>query len=85
MGELAITRAFGDKSFKMGIKAMLEEEADEIARGLNESDQAKDLTAPLVSAEPEIASMVSWHRGHRIFVWFGIASIVLTFFFGCRC
>jgi len=58
MGELAITRAFGDKSFKMGIKAMLEEEADEIARGLNENDQAKDLTAPLVSAEPEIASMV---------------------------
>ena len=30
MGELAITRAFGDKSFKMGIKAMLEDEADEI-------------------------------------------------------
>jgi serine/threonine protein phosphatase PrpC len=59
MGELAITRAFGDKSFKMGIKAMLEEEADEIARGLNDNDQAKDLTAPLVSAEPEIASMVS--------------------------
>ena len=58
MGELAITRAFGDKSFKMGIKAMLEEEADELARGLNENDQAKDLTAPLVSAEPEIASMV---------------------------
>lgn len=58
MGELAITRAFGDKSFKMGIKAMLEDEADEISRGLNENDQAKDLTAPLVSAEPEIASMV---------------------------
>jgi hypothetical protein len=37
---------------------MLEDEADEIARGLNENDQAKDLTAPLVSAEPEIASMV---------------------------
>lgn len=65
MGELAITRAFGDKSFKMGIKAMLEEEADEIARGLNENDQAKDLTAPLVSAEPEIASMV---RSHITFV-----------------
>eukprot|EP00934_Nitzschia_sp_Nitz4_P006981 Nitzschia sp. Nitz4//scaffold1_size375055//92016//94725//NITZ4_000236-RA/size375055-snap-gene-0.243-mRNA-1//-1//CDS//3329540925//6971//frame0 len=61
MGELAITRAFGDKSFKLGIKAMLEEEADEIARGLNENDQAKDLTAPLVSAEPEIASMVLSH------------------------
>lgn len=62
MGELAITRAFGDKSFKMGIKAMLEEEADEISRGLNENEQAKDLTAPLVSAEPEIASMVLSHN-----------------------
>ena len=59
MGELAITRAFGDKSFKMGIKAMLEEEAEELAGGVNENEQAKDLTAPLVSAEPEIASMVS--------------------------
>jgi len=61
MGELAITRAFGDKSFKMGIKAMLEDEADEIARGLNENSEAKDLTAPLVSAEPEIASLVMSH------------------------
>jgi serine/threonine protein phosphatase PrpC len=58
MGELAITRAFGDKSFKMGIKAMLEEDADELAGGANGNEQAKDLTAPLVSAEPEIASMV---------------------------
>lgn len=61
MGELAITRAFGDKSFKMGIKAMLEEEAEELAGGVNENEQAKDLTAPLVSAEPEIASMVLSH------------------------
>jgi serine/threonine protein phosphatase PrpC len=59
MGELAITRAFGDKSFKMGIKAMLEEEAEELAGGGN--DEAKDLTAPLVSAEPEIASMILSH------------------------
>lgn len=58
MGELAITRAFGDKSFKMGIKAMLEEEAEELA---NANDEAKDLTAPLVSAEPEIASMILSH------------------------
>lgn len=56
MGELAITRAFGDKSFKMGIKAMLEEEAEELA------GEAKDLTAPLVSAEPEIASMILSHN-----------------------
>jgi serine/threonine protein phosphatase PrpC len=57
MGELAITRAFGDKSFKMGIKAMLEEDAEDLA-GNNENEQAKDLTAPLVTSEPEIASMV---------------------------
>jgi len=58
MGELAITRAFGDKSFKMGIKAMLDEESEDMNGSANE-DIAKDLTAPLVSSEPEIASMVS--------------------------
>lgn len=57
MGELAITRAFGDKSFKMGIKAMLEDDADDVS-GMHDNESAKDLTAPLVSAEPEIASMV---------------------------
>jgi hypothetical protein len=61
MGELAITRAFGDKSFKMGIKAMLEEDTDDLG-GNHENEQAKDLTAPLVSAEPEIASMVCGSR-----------------------
>mmetsp|Transcript_33088 Transcript_33088/g.63213 ORF Transcript_33088/g.63213 Transcript_33088/m.63213 type:complete len:676 (-) Transcript_33088:380-2407(-) len=60
MGELAITRAFGDKSFKMGIKAMLEEDADELGGGVSD-DATKDLTAPLVSAEPEIASIVLSH------------------------
>lgn len=60
MGELAITRAFGDKSFKMGIKAMLDDDPDDIANsGMSSEDLAKDLTAPLVSSEPEIASMVS--------------------------
>jgi len=63
MGELAITRAFGDKSFKMGIKAMLEEEADNTSgSAINEAEIAKDLTAPLVSSEPEIASMVLSHN-----------------------
>ena len=61
MGELAITRAFGDKSFKMGIKAMLEEDAEELT-GANGNAEAKDLNAPLVSAEPEIASMVLSHN-----------------------
>lgn len=60
MGELAITRAFGDKSFKMGIKAMLEDEAEELTR-TNGEQEKKDLTAPLVSAEPEIASMILSH------------------------
>jgi len=61
MGELAITRAFGDKSFKMGIKAMLEEEADDQAFSGSKDEVAKDLTAPLVSSEPEIATMVLSH------------------------
>jgi len=61
MGELAITRAFGDKSFKMGIKAMLDEESEDMNNGGGD-DLAKDLTAPLVSSEPEIASMVMNHN-----------------------
>ena len=61
MGELAITRAFGDKSFKMGIKAMLEDEAEELT-GKNGEQEKLDLTAPLVSAEPEIASMLLSHN-----------------------
>jgi serine/threonine protein phosphatase PrpC len=62
MGELAITRAFGDKSFKMGIKAMLEDEAEELAGGGGTDNTEQDLTAPLVSAEPEIASMILSHN-----------------------
>lgn len=58
MGELAITRAFGDKSFKMGIKAMLDEDSQDMQNGSSNEDIAKDLSAPLVSSEPEIASMV---------------------------
>jgi len=81
MGELAITRAFGDKSFKMGIKAMLEEDQENgMSDALESQDrignfsssmddsgdgdqvpQHRDLTAPLVSAEPEIASTILSH------------------------
>eukprot|EP00588_Corethron_pennatum_P014054 CAMPEP_0194279606 /NCGR_PEP_ID=MMETSP0169-20130528/14022_1 /TAXON_ID=218684 /ORGANISM="Corethron pennatum, Strain L29A3" /LENGTH=674 /DNA_ID=CAMNT_0039024053 /DNA_START=349 /DNA_END=2373 /DNA_ORIENTATION=+ len=61
MGELAITRAFGDKSFKMGIKAMLEEEADDMSESNGDKDLTA-LTAPLVTAEPEIASLVLSHN-----------------------
>ena len=84
MGELAITRAFGDKSFKMGIKAMLEEEAEDMsgAVGMSDNDIAKDLTAPLVSAEPEIASMVSCSDGHclRFCLCFDIALFLCHYF-----
>merc|ERR1719215_1058890 len=81
MGELAITRAFGDKSFKMGIKAILEEDQENgMSDALESQDrignfsssmddsgdgdqvpQHRDLTAPLVSAEPEIASTILSH------------------------
>ena len=61
MGELAITHAFGDKCFKMGIKAMLEEEAEELA-GTNGTEEAKDLAAPLMSAEPKIVLVVLSHN-----------------------
>ena len=36
MGELAITRAFGNKSYKMGSKTMLEENEHDVGR--NESN-----------------------------------------------
>jgi len=43
----------------MGIKAMLEEEGDGQGNNAGSNDElSKDLSAPLVSAEPEIASMV---------------------------
>jgi protein phosphatase PTC2/3 len=42
---------------------MLEEEdVEELAGGANGNEAAKDLTAPLVSAEPEIASMILSHN-----------------------
>jgi serine/threonine protein phosphatase PrpC len=78
MGELAITRAFGDKSFKMGIKAMLEEEAEELSGGASLNDEAKDLTAPLVSAEPEIASMVSYDDCWPLCVFMRVCAHSLT-------
>jgi protein phosphatase len=78
MGELAITRAFGDKSFKMGIKAMLEDDADDVS-GMHDNESAKDLTAPLVSAEPEIASMV------RVPLQFGTPFLCSCFLLTLNC
>jgi serine/threonine protein phosphatase PrpC len=50
MGELAVSRAFGDAEFKKGISEILGEE--NVGRGEENPDH--DLTQPLVVAEPEI-------------------------------
>mmetsp|Transcript_30156 Transcript_30156/g.35566 ORF Transcript_30156/g.35566 Transcript_30156/m.35566 type:complete len:593 (-) Transcript_30156:238-2016(-) len=49
MGELAVSRAFGDAEFKKGISEILGEE--NVGRGEENPDH--DLTQPLVIAEPE--------------------------------
>ena len=50
MGELAVSRAFGDAEFKKGISEILGEE--NVGKG--EEPPGTDLTKPLVVAEPEV-------------------------------
>jgi serine/threonine protein phosphatase PrpC len=50
MGELAVSRAFGDAEFKKGISEILGEE--NVGKGEENPDH--DLTKPLVIAEPEV-------------------------------
>ena len=62
MGELAISRAFGDKGFKRGIKEMLEEDGMGDDMSDDEMDDEgkkvdKDKDQPLVIAEPEITEL----------------------------
>merc|ERR1711988_1873897 len=55
MGELAVSRAFGDSEFKKGIREILgEENTSAGAKDESAEDQDQDLTKPLVVAEPEI-------------------------------
>jgi serine/threonine protein phosphatase PrpC len=54
MGELAVSRAFGDADFKRGISQALQEEGVELP---DEADGA-DFEKPLIIAEPEIQSIV---------------------------
>ncbi len=56
MGELAVSRAFGDRNFKKGVAEMLED--DGLEGGESDSDNGKDLTKPLVVAEPEIEEVM---------------------------
>ncbi|CAM9608520.1 unnamed protein product [Chrysoparadoxa australica] len=56
MGELAVSRAFGDKEFKMGMKSILNEDTDS-SGGCGEGEgSAEESTAdkPLITAEPEM-------------------------------
>ena len=55
MGELAVSRAFGDSDFKKGIREILgEENTSAGAKDESAEDQDQDLTKPLVVAEPEV-------------------------------
>ena len=51
MGELAVSRAFGDSEFKKGIQSIIGQ--DELMKG-DENDGEKNWDQPLVIAEPEI-------------------------------
>ena len=57
MGELAISRAFGDNSFKGGIKTMLTEGGADDDGHSDDDGYGEDFTAPLVIAEPEITEI----------------------------
>ena len=53
MGELAVSRAFGDADFKQGISSALQEEGMELP-----ADTDADFEKPLIVAEPEVQSIV---------------------------
>lgn len=53
MGELAVSRAFGDSEFKKGISEILGEEA----ANMRDDNAEQDLSKPLVIAEPEFMAI----------------------------
>lgn len=52
MGELAVSRAFGDSEFKKGIQSIIGQ--DELLRNENGGEDEKNWDQPLVIAEPDI-------------------------------
>lgn len=54
MGELAVSRAFGDAEFKRGIQAIIEEEGGKLPTG--QDGEEKNWDQPLVIAEPEVTA-----------------------------
>jgi serine/threonine protein phosphatase PrpC len=58
MGELAVSRAFGDAEFKKGIKSIIEDEGVDMGAGSAASaEEQKSWDQPLITAEPEIESL----------------------------
>lgn len=53
MGELAVSRAFGDVEFKKGIKSIIEEEGVGMAGNNSTADEQKSWDQPLITAEPD--------------------------------
>jgi serine/threonine protein phosphatase PrpC len=53
MGELAVSRAFGDAEFKKGIKSIIEEEGVGLSGGSTAEEQ-KSWDQPLIIAEPDV-------------------------------
>lgn len=56
MGELAVSRAFGDAEFKKGIQSIIEEEGG--AMGGDMSGEAKNWDEPLIIAEPDVTATI---------------------------
>ena len=55
MGELAVSRAFGDADFKKGIQSIIDEEGGSPTEmNQNANDTQQDWDKPLIIAEPEI-------------------------------
>lgn len=68
MGELAVSRAFGDAEFKKGISEILGDEAASVSSsGRPGSSSEPDLSKPLIVAEPEIMA-VSLEPGNDDFL-----------------
>ncbi|GMH94028.1 hypothetical protein TrST_g4054 [Triparma strigata] len=61
MGELAISRAFGDKGFKSGVRGMLGGDSDSSEDGKEGGSpmDAEMSSAPLVIAEPEVTEILT--------------------------
>ena len=62
MGELAVSRAFGDADFKKGIQSIIDEEGGS-SSGINAEAQ-QDWDKPLIGAEPEI-EVVNIRKGDQ--------------------